>query len=203
MLLLACTDLHHSHAALNQIKKKARRVDAIACAGDISIFENGLTEMLAGFNALNLPVILIPGNHETPDSIAEHSAAHERIFPIHSTALSMDAIVFLGHGGGGFSERSGSFTRVAQQFAQEIARHDRSVLIVHQPPFGTKLDAVYGNSAGNKDYRLFIEQHKPDLVICGHIHENAGKSDHIGTSLIINPGPEGMIIDTTTMRILP
>ena len=48
---------------------------------------------------------------------------------------------------------------------------------------------------GNKDIRKFIDKIKPDLVISGHLHENAGKEDKIGKSRILNPGPTGMLIN--------
>ena len=42
--------------------------------------------------------------------------------------------------------------------------------------------------------RKFIEQFKPEVAICGHIHENSGKIDYIGKTKVINPGYKGKII---------
>jgi len=65
------------------------------------------------------------------------------------------------------------------------------VFVFHQPPYNTKLDKVYESKSGNKDYADFIKKHTPDLVICGHIHENFKKRDKIKRTIIINPGPDG------------
>jgi len=35
----------------------------------------------------------------------------------------------------------------------------------------------------------------PVLVLCGHFHENFRKQDKIKNTLIINPGPDGTIIN--------
>ena len=37
--------------------------------------------------------------------------------------------------------------------------------------------------------------YQPDYVLCGHLHDNAGKKDKIGKSLVINPGWEGMMLE--------
>lgn len=64
-----------------------------------------------------------------------------------------------------------------------------TVLVPHQPPHGTRCDrARGGRHVGSHAIRRAIEDHQPDLVICGHIHESIG-SDTIGQSRIVNPGP--------------
>ena len=45
-----------------------------------------------------------------------------------------------------------------------------------------------------RDIKRFIEKNKPILAICGHLHENEGKSEKISKTLIINPGIKGKII---------
>ena len=57
------------------------------------------------------------------------------------------------------------------------------------------MDKLNGSFVGNKSYTSFIKKHQPDVVLCGHIHENAGKEDKIGKSRILNPGPTGMLIN--------
>lgn len=64
-----------------------------------------------------------------------------------------------------------------------------TVLVAHQPPFGTACDRIRsGQHVGSRAIRRFIEEHQPDVVLCGHIHESAGE-DTIGRSRIVNPGP--------------
>ena len=51
-----------------------------------------------------------------------------------------------------------------------------------------------GNPCGDKSIKNFIKKIYPDLVISGHLHENAGKEDKIKNTKLINPGPYGKII---------
>ncbi len=68
------------------------------------------------------------------------------------------------------------------------------IFVTHQPPYGTLVDRIHGEQAGNKSYTYAIKRLQPKLVICGHLHENAGKRDKIGNTVIINPGWEGTIL---------
>lgn len=66
------------------------------------------------------------------------------------------------------------------------------IFLTHNCPYNTKLDGVKYGPAKGKHYGSFLEKEiirrfKPELVICGHIHENQGK-DKIGKSLIVNAG---------------
>ena len=49
-------------------------------------------------------------------------------------------------------------------------------------------DALYnGESSGSVGLRHFVEQHQPDLLLCGHIHEARGIG-LIGKTRIVNVG---------------
>ncbi len=66
------------------------------------------------------------------------------------------------------------------------------VFLTHNCPYNTKLDKVKKGPVKGKHYgsyqeRLAIRKYKPDLVFCGHMHENFGK-DKIGKSVIYNVG---------------
>jgi len=63
------------------------------------------------------------------------------------------------------------------------------ILCPHAPPHGTACDRLRsGEHVGSRALRALIEREKPDLVLCGHIHESRGE-DTIGASRIVNPGP--------------
>jgi Icc-related predicted phosphoesterase len=66
------------------------------------------------------------------------------------------------------------------------------VFLTHNCPYNTKLDKIKKGPAKGKHYgsyqeRLVVRKYKPDLVFCGHMHENFGK-DKIGKSVIWNSG---------------
>ena len=63
-----------------------------------------------------------------------------------------------------------------------------TILVSHQPPFGTACDLARGQHVGSKSLRAAVERHQPDLVFSGHIHESIGAGT-IGSSRLVNPGP--------------
>jgi Icc-related predicted phosphoesterase len=70
---------------------------------------------------------------------------------------------------------------------------ERTIYIMHSPPFGTQLDLIRGGkSAGSRSIKTFIEKNQPLLTLHGHIHESPELSgaymDRIGGTLSINPG---------------
>ena len=84
--------------------------------------------------------------------------------------------------------------RIAHKYKAKMKGYDKVVFVTHQPPYGTKIDKVYGHFAGNKSFTGFIKETQPILAISGHLHETAGKKDMIGKTLVINPGPKGTLI---------
>lgn len=74
-----------------------------------------------------------------------------------------------------------------------------NIILSHVPPYGI-LDKTEENNylklpqgnVGSKILREFIEDRKPKLVVCGHIHEAIGKIK-LGETLIINPGEKSII----------
>ena len=105
--------------------------------------------------------------------------------------------MFLGYGGGGFSQRDKEFEHLAKTKFNDAIKSNKDkkiILVTHAPPYGTKVDLIVGEHCGNKTFRDFIIKNKVDLHICGHLHENFDKKDNLKKTLIVNPGPYGRII---------
>lgn len=93
--------------------------------------------------------------------------------------------------------------RVAKKLNKEI------IFLTHNTPYKTKLDLLKRGPQKWKHYgsfqeKLIIKEFKPELVLCGHIHENFGK-DMINKSIIANSGSamqnQYVILDTETMMV--
>jgi Icc-related predicted phosphoesterase len=41
----------------------------------------------------------------------------------------------------------------------------------------------------------FIKKYQPIIAMAGHLHENAEVEDKINKTRVINPGPNGMLLD--------
>ncbi len=63
----------------------------------------------------------------------------------------------------------------AQLEAEAADRPARWVWIYHSPPEGTSLCWTGSKSFPDKDLARWIERFRPDLVLCGHIHQAPGQ----------------------------
>ncbi len=195
MKILAFTDPHGSTAALKKIIKlaKSQKPDVLLCPGDFTIFEQQMHKLLKKLDAINIPLLIIPGNHESAHSLGKAVKKYKNIIFLHKTFCRMGKYLFLGYGEGGFSLTDRAFTTWSNKIIKKAKKGDYVVLMTHGPPHNTKLDEIMGEHCGNKDYTKFIKKNKIPLVFCGHIHETFEIVDKIGKSKVVNPGPYGMI----------
>ena len=196
MKILAFIDMHGSLQALKKIKHKAKNADIIVCGGDFTIFEQNFNHFLQEFNKIKKPFLIIHGNHEEEDLLRHKCQQYKNIFFINNKHFIKEDILFLGWGGGGFSQKDKGFEKRAKKFKEWIKENKEKavVLVTHAPPYKTKTDEIAKHHCGNKSIREFIKDNKIDLNICGHLHENHNTQDKIDKSTVINPGPYGRII---------
>jgi len=194
MKILAFVDVHENIKALNKVIEKSKNVKLLVCAGDLTIFEQNMDLMLSMLNSIGKPVLIIPGNHETSTNLRKACSLFRNIIYLHKRSYEIENYLFLGHGKGGFSTHNPQFEKTAKIFSKKITKEKITILISHEPPYGTKLDLI-DKHCGSKSLRKFIDKNRLKLVICGHLHENRNKMDKVNNTLIINPGPYGKIIN--------
>ena len=201
MKLLLFSDLHGDMKQLRKLIMQAKNADAVLCAGDMSVFEQDLKEILEKFREFQVPVFVIPGNHEDEESISVLCEDIPNVHDVHMAAVGMKNLIVIGHGGGGFSHTSPEFQAVSSILAAQVRKHKKRyadahcVLMTHQPPYKTRPDTIFDEHTGNKDYRKFIMRYQPDIALCGHIHETAGTESILKKTRVINPGPAGVFVD--------
>ena len=195
MKILAFVDLHGNKKALEKIIDRAKKkdIDLVVCAGDFTIFSEAEDLILSRLNKIGKPVLFIHGNHEDPSELRKGCSLFKNCKFIHRSAFRHDEYLFLGWGGGGFSFRDKEFEKNVKRFRNMIKKDDKVVLVTHAPPYGTKIDDIFGEHAGNKSIRKFIEKVKPVLAVSGHLHECVGE-DKIKGTRVINPGYKSKVI---------
>ncbi len=210
MKILAFTDIH-GHAKnlgyvsasqtlkkLDHFKKtiKENDIDFAICCGDITYFGEEIEAIMKKIGDLGVDVLLIHGNHEEEDEVRLLSKKYDNIHFLHGKMEKIGNFVFIGYGGGGFSRRDSEFVETMKTLTNKLDKKEKIVLFTHAPPHGTKIDfrPPYGH-VGNIDYREFIEKHNVVLAMAGHIHEGFGLQQKLGKTTILDPGPDGKIID--------
>ena len=195
MKILAFVDMHGSFTKLKEVIRKSQKADILVCCGDISMFGQNLDRIFSQLSKTQKPILVIPGNHETEEQIRQVCKKYKLIY-LHNGSYILNNYVFFGYGGGGFSQKTEALEKVINKFKKTLKKDDKIILITHAPPYKTTLDFLpHLGHVGSKSLRTFIEEIKPFLHICGHLHENDGSSDKINNSLILNPGSDGQIID--------
>lgn len=192
MKILAFTDVHENLAAFKEIEKKAGKADILVCAGDLTIFETHIEPMMKRLGGIKKPVLMIPGNHETPSVLKKYCGFYKNTIDIHKRLYASGEYHFLGWGGGGFAQVEEEFEKATKQ---ADIKNKKVILVTHAPPYNTKLDIVGKEHCGNKSILRYLRNNKNIVLhICGHFHEHAGQRDRINSTRIINPGPRGEII---------
>jgi hypothetical protein len=196
MRILAFTDTHVKKKALPGLLKKANDADLLIGGGDFSDWGEDTESILAKFNKINKPLLVIHGNHEDKEMMYKIEEKYNNIIFLHKKSYQIGKYVFFGYGGGGFSQKDKNFERVSQKFLKSLKKGDIVVMLSHGPPHGTKLDNLEGMGyTGCKSFTDFIKKNEPVLWICGHIHENFGEMEVIGRTVVVNPGPDGKMIE--------
>jgi len=187
MLIYAAADIHGHPRRIRSIQKQiaVHRPDILVLAGDISRRRQP-EAMLDGLNRLDLPVLVIRGNSDCRHLVGLLSSFH-RLRSIDLSVARFGDVEIIGIGGTlplPFHSRLGlKESEAVSRVSDMLQAH--SVLVVHPPPHGVR-DRVLGRfHAGSRAVRQLIDNHSPALVICGHIHEQAGV-ETIGRTIVVN-----------------
>jgi len=196
--ILAMADLHGRAEMLSPLQ--GTDVDLIAFCGDLHNLETvdrarPVAETLA---RLGPPVLIVPGNMD-PKEIAPKLWKSAGLRMIHRDSYRHEDCGFVGFGGMVIRDqrRLGDPNRyyhtdddVRESLAsahETISDSCHRVVLTHQPPRNSR-DLIYsGERTGSVGLRRFVEDFQPDLLICGHIHEDRGEAE-IGSTKVVNVG---------------
>jgi Icc-related predicted phosphoesterase len=165
--MLVVSDLHGDEAALEKVVSRAKDYEYILVAGDVGGGEGFAKELAAPGN-----VFAVPGNGDR-DFL-------ERIFGdrfIHGKRAEMgEGLNLVGFG---FSPPTPFHTPL--EFPEEklygwmkgLPIDGNTILLTHAPPYGI-MDEVRGGHAGSTAVKRIMEEKRPLLNACGHIHEREG-----------------------------
>lgn len=196
MKLLLFSDLHCDTEKAGQLVQLSRDADLVIGAGDIGNLRRGLDRSIAVLKAIDKPTVLVPGNSESDDELREACRNWPSAHVLHGTEVKIDGVPFFGIGGGipvtPFGSWSFDFTE--EQAAKLLTDCPPGcVLVSHSPPKGAVDVSSRGVSLGSTAVRQIIESHRPQLVVCGHIHESSGRHELVGSAPVVNAGPDGIL----------
>jgi Icc-related predicted phosphoesterase len=190
--ILAFSDLHRDERAGRLVVERSPQVDVVVGVGDFASMHHGLQGMIDVLRAIDRPVLLVPGNNEIDDALRAACAGWPAARVLHGEVTEIDDVTFFGLGGGvPVTPWDSSFDLTEQQAERMLTGlSPGAVLLVHSPPKG-HVDGGLGSAAVLRA----IQQRRPRLVLCGHVHECWGQESRVGDVPVRNLGPGGAVID--------
>ena len=208
MRILVVSDLHYRLPHYDWLVKAADNVDVVAVVGDLADVVNAVPHNVQtvvlrkylGLLAEKATVLVASGNHDLdgPGAHGEqvaswlHATEDENVH-VDGASIDIDGVRFTI-----CPWWDGPITRhaVAAQLAEAAReRPEHWVWLYHSPPAGTVLCHDGRRDFPDHELAEWINQHQPDLVLCGHIHQapwtNGGSwYARLGETWVFNAGKE-------------
>ncbi len=195
MRIAYVVDVHDRFEAVGHALETIAPVDVLVVGGDITTFgsPDDAERAIELWRPLAPRLLALAGNCDSP-------AIDERLVEL---GVSLDgrgvAVGDVGLFGVSAAPHSPLHTpyevpddelaRRADAGLAEVAGARVLVFCPHAPPHDTACDRLRsGEHVGSPALRSFVDRERPDLVLCGHIHE-ARAIDDLGPTRVVNPGP--------------
>ena len=197
MKLLAFSDLHRDLDQAARLVERSSDADVVIAAGDFASVHEGLEETIDVLKAITVPTVVVPGNNETEDALRAACDGWDAATVLHGESTEIDGTRFFGLGAGiPITPWDWSFDLDEDEASEKLAGcPDGAVLVVHSPPKGHCDESSAGDHLGSRAILDAIEAKRPQLAVCGHIHESWGAESEIGPTRVINLGPSGTSIE--------
>ena len=198
MKFLCFSDLHCDQDAARQLVERSDEVDVVIGAGDFANRHRGIADTIDILSVIEKPSILVPGNGETTEELVDATVGWKSANVLHGSGCQIQNVEFWGVGGGipvtPFGDWSYDFD---EKQAKELLEGcpENAILVVHSPPLNTVDHDSAGRVRCSQSILNVVEAKKPRLVVCGHIHSDWGKQVSVGTSLVLNAGPSGVVVE--------
>lgn len=196
--ILAAGDFHGDKNLARKLADKAEKenVDIVILNGDL-VSEEDTSGIIGPFVAKKKRVFLVPGNHETI-ATADFLAELYGIKNLHGYYIKYQDVGIFGCGGAniGLAQLTEEeiFETLKKGF-EKVKNSQKKIMVTHVHPADSIMEKFTSFFPGSKGLRRAIDAFKPDILICGHVHEAEGIEEKIGKTLVLNVGKKGKIIE--------
>jgi Icc-related predicted phosphoesterase len=194
MKFLCLSDIHNRLEPFQHILIHAGLTDAVLLGGDLTNFgtPEDVEKIVQIAQSSKLPVLAVAGN-------CDSAAIDQRLLEL-GVSVAGKGVMIDDVGIHGLSAappwRKGMYDFTEEELARRLqAGYDqiqnarRHIVLTHVPPHDIKLDRThFFQHVGSAALREFVEQTRPTLVVCGHLHESRGV-DTLGPTVVVNCGP--------------
>jgi len=138
---------------------------------------------------LSIPVFMVPGNMDAPESRFLNSAPHQYV--VHNS-LKRTPVVITGFGGEITEDKKEDFfvlqypRKTVMDAIKPFSDQKVTIVITHSPPVSS-LSFEEGQEKGSMVVNDLIDLLHPDYLFCGHAHKTQG-AEQIKSTFVVNPG---------------
>ncbi|MDP3918371.1 MAG: metallophosphoesterase [Nanoarchaeota archaeon] len=195
MKFLAAGDIHGDKGLARKLSQQAEDegVDFVVLCGDIVEDDDNVSGIVGQFKK---PVFLIPGNHESPATtnfLAEFYNAKN----IQGYGYKMGDLGLVGCSSvnlGLWQMPEKDIFEMIKKGSKYVQDCKKRIFVSHVHPAQSK-SALVSGFEGSVGLRKAIDEIKPDIVLCSHVHEAEGIEEMIGNTKVLNVGKKGKIIE--------
>jgi Icc-related predicted phosphoesterase len=196
MRLLVFSDIHNDQRALERLLET--EADYYFAAGDMVTWARGMDKIGPLLATRAGRMYVIPGNHESESDIARMCDQYG-LHNFHGATMQVANhwIAGLGYSSPTPFHTPGEYSELEMGARLEpFAQLAPLVMVCHCPPKGTLLDRIRdGVHAGSTAIRDFVERTQPRYFFCGHIHEAEGVTVKMGSTIAVNAGKKGFLLE--------
>src|SRR3989339_846036 len=158
----------------------------ILAIGDIH-GDTGLVKRLAKKAKDENVDLIIPGNHESKETIDFLAEKYPNTKSIHGYSLRRGNLGIFGSGTIDWGIDSGETRKLFKDLErghEKIKDANKKIMVTHMHHRGGK--AEFSGFLGSSGVKKAIKEFHPDILISAHIHEAGGIEEQIGETKIIN-----------------
>ncbi len=187
MIILHMSDLHGSRRAVQESRALVEEhgPDLFLVTGDITNF--GPAEFAREvFEDLAVKAFGIPGNCDPLEVVPLMESMG---VSLHGRTEEFLGYTFVGHGGSSPTPFDTPFELPEEDILESLRdlMVEGAILATHSPPRGHVDETPWSGHVGSDAVRQVVDEFKPALVLCGHVHEARGVEK--GEVTYVNPGP--------------
>lgn len=196
MKILAFSDIHRNTEFAHELVGASSGADVLVGAGDFATRGEGASDVLAILADINVPTIIVAGNHDSAAELKEFCHNSADFHFLHGRGVSLGGVSFFGLGCEiPHFNRSKWNEYMSEAEARTIlaSADPYDVLVTHTPPNGhvdVEVDDDHkGGHDGSTSILQAIEERQPKFHFCGHMHDSWGQTSSVGKTSIHNLGP--------------
>ena len=197
MKILAVSDVHGDKLFMQEMAAKGKKenVDLVILAGDLVGHNGDVSGLVGPFVKEGLEVAVLPGNHEGLAEIGfmvdKYGAKNLHGYHIRKGDVGIFGCGYADVGVHQLNEEEFFSTLVKGHNA--VKDLQKRIMVTHIQPSESVIGM--GIWPGSSGVRKAIKELKPDLHICGHIHETHGIEEMIEGTKVVNVGKSGKIFE--------